>query len=553
MKSILLSALVVMALILGAWAATTLLEAVEPPGTKLKATLAVPSALPSGRTVKLQFTLTNNSDERLYVLQWYTPLEGLGGEIFRVERDGELVPYQGILALRGDPSPDAYILLGAGGSVSAEVDLATAYDFSKPGEYTIEFLSPSISDVARTEAEMAKTVDDLSPVQIPSNRVTIQIGGPSGEAVEPPETELKATIAVPATLPSGQHVKLLFTLTNNSDQKLYVLQWYTPLEGLGGEIFRVERDGEPIPYQGILAMRGDPSPDAYIVLGAQESVSAEVDLATAYDFSKAGEYSIEFLSPSISHVARTEAEMAKTVDDLGPVQIPSNTVTTTIVSQPLPHVGKGYELYSWPGQEDWHFALLVGTNRLKTYDEVISSDAVVQGVEALKNELAGLPQGEIVFWTAWHVSGMAIPPDQIVDLVRAYCQEIGLELYVVQATGAGATPPELVPLESIEICTLESFPVQIHVLVKGKLPDDCTVINRISESVVPCVEDDTFWVEVTTIRRAGEACTSSPIPFEGTIPLDVYGLPAGVYTVDVNGIRETFTLDVDNMPPSTSG
>jgi peptidyl-Lys metalloendopeptidase len=332
MKNVLLSALVVMALIVGACAPTTPGETVEPPESELKATIALPATLPSGQTVKLQFTLTNNSDEELYVLTWYTPLEGIAGEIFRVERDGELVPYQGILAKRGDPSPDAYILIGAGESVSAEVDLATAYDFSKAGEYTIEFLSPSISHVARTEAEMAKTVDDLSPVQIPSNRVTIEIGGSSGETVEPPETELKATIAVAATLPSGQHVKLQFTLTNNSDEELYVLQWYTPLEGIAGEIFRVERDGQALPYEGILAMRGDPSPDAYILLGAGESVSAEVDLATAYDFSKAGEYTIEFLSPSISHVAKTEAEMAKTVDDLGPVQIPSNTVTTAIVS-----------------------------------------------------------------------------------------------------------------------------------------------------------------------------------------------------------------------------
>jgi hypothetical protein len=61
---------------------------------------------------------------------------------------------------------------------------------------------------------------------------------------------------------------------------------------------------------------------------------SEVDLATAYDFSKAGEYTIEFLSPSISHVARTEAEMAKTVDDLGPVQIRSNRVTVKITLTP---------------------------------------------------------------------------------------------------------------------------------------------------------------------------------------------------------------------------
>jgi hypothetical protein len=181
MKNILFSALVVMGLALGAVALISPGETVEPPETQLEAILEVPATLPGGEAVNLRFTLINNTDTRLYVLKWFTPLEGLGGEIFRVEREGQVIPYEGPLASRAVPTPDAYVSLDAGESVSAEVDLATAYDFSKAGEYTIEFLSPSISHVARTEAQMAKTMDDLRPVQIPSNVVTIEIGGSSDE------------------------------------------------------------------------------------------------------------------------------------------------------------------------------------------------------------------------------------------------------------------------------------------------------------------------------------------------------------------------------------
>ncbi len=152
----------------------------------------------------------------------------------------------------------------------------------------------------------------------------------AGETVQAPETELGASIEIPATLPSGEGVNLRFTLTNNTDTSLYVLKWYTPLEGLAGKLFYVERDGQAIPYQGILASRAAPPPDAYVLLDAGESVSAEVDLSTAYDFSQAGEYTIEFLSPRISHIARSETEMVKTVNDLGPVQMPSNRVTVEI-------------------------------------------------------------------------------------------------------------------------------------------------------------------------------------------------------------------------------
>jgi len=36
-------------------------------------------------------------------------------------------------------------------------------------------------------------------------------------------------------------------------------------------------------------------------------------------------------------------------------------------------------------------------------------------------------------------------------------------------------------------------------------------------------------------------------PFEETIPLEVYGLPAGTYTVEVNGVQGTFDLEMDNI------
>jgi hypothetical protein len=167
----------------------------------------------------------------------------------------------------------------------------------------------------------------------------------SGAAVEPAETsqppqvDLEAVLQVPTTLLDGDSVELAFTLINHSGIGLYVLKWYTPLEGLGGEIFRIERNGQPSPYEGPLAMRGDPTPDAYVFLDAGASVSATIDLAAAgetgipaYDFWEAGTYTIAFISPRISHVARTEGEMASSVDDLGPIQMPSNSVVVGIQS-----------------------------------------------------------------------------------------------------------------------------------------------------------------------------------------------------------------------------
>ena len=94
---------------------------------------------------------------------------------------------------------------------------------------------------------------------------------------------------------------------------------------------------------------------------------------------------------------------------------------------------------------------------------------------------------------------------------------------------------------------MESFPVQVSVTVSGDLPDGCTPIDQVNQR--RDLDTRTFWVEITTLRKAGAACTEALVPFGENISLDVYGLPAGTYAVDVNGVTASFTLDVDNVLP----
>ncbi len=139
----------------------------------------------SGEPIKINFVLKNISSEPLYLLKWYTPLEGIAGDIFEITRDGEPVPYEGILASRGNPSPESYIKLDPGKGESVEVPIATAYDFSKPGTYTIRYRSPRISHIAHSEAEMATTLDELGPVNIPSNDISMLMAGSPASLVPP--------------------------------------------------------------------------------------------------------------------------------------------------------------------------------------------------------------------------------------------------------------------------------------------------------------------------------------------------------------------------------
>ena len=100
----------------------------------------------------------------------------------------------------------------------------------------------------------------------------------------------------------------------------------------------------------------------------------------------------------------------------------------------------------------------------------------------------------------------------------------------------------LATVEKIDILTLESFPVQIFVIASGYLPNPCTEIGPIIQTR----EGNTFFVTIKTYSSQ-DTCIQVIAPFEETIPLEVYGLSAGTYTVDVNGVRGSFVLEIDNI------
>ncbi len=78
------------------------------------------------------------------------------------------------------------------------------------------------------------------------------------------------------------------------------------------------------------------------------------------------------------------------------------------------------------------------------------------------------------------------------------------------------------------------------------MPDGCTTIGQATTER----DDRIFVVTLTTRRPLDAVCTEALVPYEQAVPLDVAGLPAGVYTVTVNGVSDTFELAVDNVLPT---
>ena len=112
----------------------------------------------------------------------------------------------------------------------------------------------------------------------------------------------------------------------------------------------------------------------------------------------------------------------------------------------LPHSMKGYELYSWEEDGQWHFTLITGTNRIKTIEEINSKGDVISetgwvkiqvvGADAIKDVLSRLPEGESVFWCdELHIgqsteTDLQLPPEQIADAIVEYAKQCGLDFVV---------------------------------------------------------------------------------------------------------------------------
>ena len=94
----------------------------------------------------------------------------------------------------------------------------------------------------------------------------------------------------------------------------------------------------------------------------------------------------------------------------------------------LPHSARGYELYSWPVSDGFHFALLPATDRLRTPAEVVAPATRLKSTAALRERLEWLPRGEQLFWATRIGSELALPPESVLAEVAQHARRLGLRL-----------------------------------------------------------------------------------------------------------------------------
>ena len=96
----------------------------------------------------------------------------------------------------------------------------------------------------------------------------------------------------------------------------------------------------------------------------------------------------------------------------------------------------------------------------------------------------------------------------------------------------------LAGVERIEPVILESYPVQVRVVVHGWLSDGCTRLHGFDQKV----EDRVISMRILTTRPRDVLCTQAIKRFQETYPVDIDGLEPGNYTLNVNGQIRQITL-----------
>ena len=116
----------------------------------------------------------------------------------------------------------------------------------------------------------------------------------------------------------------------------------------------------------------------------------------------------------------------------------------------LPRSLKGYELYSWDEEGQWHFILITGTNRTKSMEEITCKEDYISetgwvlihvaGIDAIRDVLSRLTEGESVFWCDELHTGQTteidfqLPPDHITDAIKEYAEQCGLDFTVTMVS-----------------------------------------------------------------------------------------------------------------------
>lgn len=114
-------------------------------------------------------------------------------------------------------------------------------------------------------------------------------------------------------------------------------------------------------------------------------------------------------------------------------------VASVTQGQNTPAPMKGYQLFTWKQNGQWHYSLSPATNRERTYDEITAKATVVLGTTEFEAQLKRLPKGTEVFWRSDAPPGIKRPASggmisfkqpsrKRIERVKSLCDKLGIKV-----------------------------------------------------------------------------------------------------------------------------
>ena len=100
-----------------------------------------------------------------------------------------------------------------------------------------------------------------------------------------------------------------------------------------------------------------------------------------------------------------------------------------------------------------------------------------------------------------------------------------------EVEGLPVTGYQPVQVDQVQVEVGVGTPIPVQVTVTGNLPDTCAQIEFVQQKQ----EGSHFDITMSTVLSTTEGCVQDTLPFRMVIPLNITYLPAGPYTVEVNG------------------
>ena len=107
-----------------------------------------------------------------------------------------------------------------------------------------------------------------------------------------------------------------------------------------------------------------------------------------------------------------------------------------------------------------------------------------------------------------------------------------------------------ITVDQVEVEVGVGSPIPVHVIVSGWMPDPCSQVEHTEIKQDGSNFIITLYATPDVGGSAVDGCIKDPMYFKLGIPLNVVDLPAGSYSVTVNGSRADFKLDTANSTSS---